>query len=159
MSYDLNKIAFVNSPNCNWGWRFTYVTKTHKKCDFAGVCCLKSELFTFPGKHNSSISWYLKVMVCMTGFQQVTVRTVYIYRWTQFTYLVLIKGNGMHDWVSAIDGVLDFILTPKTCDVFLSKIEDKKGGFGGSYPSNSSENFEKKYRGTFLIKVLSLKFG
>ena len=94
----------------------------------------------------------------MTGFQQVTVRTVYIYRWTQFTYLVLIKGNGMHDWVSAIDGVLDFILTPKTCDVFLSKIEDKKGGFGGSYPSNSSENFEKKYRGSFLIKVLSLKF-
>ena len=32
----------------------------------------------------------------------------------------------MHDWVSAIDGVLDFILTPKTRDVFVSKIEDKR---------------------------------
>ena len=40
----------------------------------------------------------------------------------------------MHDWVSASDGVLDFILTPKTRDVFMSKIEYKKGGFGDSYP-------------------------
>ena len=57
---------------------------------------------------------------------KVKVRTVYIYRWTQLKYLVLFKGNGMHDWVSASDGVLDFILTPKTCDVFVSKIEDKR---------------------------------
>ena len=49
----------------------------------------------------------------------------------------------MHNWVSASDGVLDFKLTPKTCDVFVSKIEDKKSGFGGSSPSNSSENFAK----------------
>ena len=62
----------------------------------------------------------------------------------------------MHDWVSAIDGVLNFILTPKTCDVFLSKIEDKKGGFGGSYPSNSSENFVKIMQGYDFDK--SLKF-
>ena len=63
----------------------------------------------------------------------------------------------MHDWVSAIDGVLDFILTPKTCDVFLSKFEDKKGGFGGSYPSNSSENFEKKIQGQLFDKSLKIE--
>ena len=62
----------------------------------------------------------------------------------------------MHDWVSASDGFLDFILTPKTRDVFVSKFEDKKGGFGGSCPSNSSENFKKKIQGYYFDK--SLKF-
>ena len=42
---------------------------------------------------------------------------------------------------------LDFISTPKTRDVFVSKFEGKKGGFGGSYPSNSSEKNRKKDTG------------
>ena len=83
----------------------------------------------------------------MTGFQQVTVRTVYIYRWTQFTYLVLFEGNGMHDWVSASDSVLDFILTPKTCDVFLSKIEGKRVVSGVATLQIHSKISKKKIQG------------